>query len=85
METLNDLIKYVKQIDNEFGFFSQYVDDLRGEKREGFWRGVLLVLEIEKKLTNEMAMDVWFDEVLGEHDSRTVFYHKYVKRERSEQ
>lgn len=82
METLNDLIKYVKQIDNEFGFLSQYVNGLKGEKREGFWRGVLLVLEIEKKLTNERAIDIWFDEVLGEDDNRTIFYHKYVKKDR---
>lgn len=57
METYNEVWKYLCQKPG-YDLMQFYVKN-PNEIAKGFWNGVLTVLEIEGKITNEQAMKIW--------------------------
>lgn len=63
MKALNDVWKYLCESGNARSLMQFYVKN-PNETAKAFWHGVLTVLEIEGKVTNEDANNIW-NEIVG--------------------
>lgn len=64
MNTLNEVWKYLCQRPG-YDLMQFYVKN-PNEVAKAFWNGVLTVLEIEEKITQEQGMNIWNELVKGE-------------------
>ena len=62
MKTYSDLWKYICQKAG-YNYMQFYVSN-PNDVAKAFWNGVLTVLEIEGKITNEDANNIW-NEIVG--------------------
>lgn len=62
MKTYSDLWKYICQ-KGSYNYSQFYVSN-PNEVAKAFWNGVLTVLEIEGKISNEDANNIW-NEIVG--------------------
>ena len=62
MKTYSDLWKYICQ-KGAYNYMQFYVSN-PNEVAKAFWNGVLTVLEIEGKISNEDANKIW-NEIVG--------------------
>lgn len=62
MKTYSDLWKYICQKSGHN--YSQFYVSNPNEVAKAFWNGVLTVLEIEEKISNEDANNIW-NEIVG--------------------
>ncbi len=65
MKTWNDVWKYLCKNKSGHDYMQFYVVD-PNEVAKAFWHGVLTILEIEGKVTNEDANNIWNEITKGE-------------------
>ena len=58
MNTWNKIWEYLCKSKRGYDY-SQYFVDKPNEIAKAFWHGVLTILEIEGKITNENANNIW--------------------------
>lgn len=65
MKTWNDVWKYLCKNKSGHDYMQFYVAN-PNEVAKAFWHGVLTILEIEGKVTNEDANNIWNEITKGE-------------------